>query len=65
MHADISMFSKVLIATFLCATLCASPAWAVCRSAETEPNNSDSTANADVCSGISIGGAISSGSDYD
>ncbi len=42
-----------------------SQAWAACRTSETEPNDSDTTANADICSGVSIAGNISSGSDYD
>lgn len=57
--------SKVLASILLCATFGIAPAWAACRSAETEPNNSDTTANADVCSGVSISGSISSASDYD
>jgi cyanophycinase len=40
-------------------------ALAACRTAETEPNNSDTTANADVCAGVAISGNISSASDYD
>lgn len=40
-------------------------ATAACRTAESEPNNSDTAANADVCSGVAISGTISSGSDYD
>lgn len=40
-------------------------AHAACRTAETESNNTDTTANADVCSGIAITGTMSSGSDLD
>jgi cyanophycinase-like exopeptidase len=42
-----------------------SPASAACRTAETEPNNTDTAANTDVCSGIAIAGSISNASDYD
>jgi cyanophycinase len=38
---------------------------AACRTAETESNNTDTTANADVCSGISMSGTMSNGSDLD
>ena len=60
-----SAFSKAVAIIFLIATFGIAPAWAACRSAETEPNNSDTSANADVCSGVSISGSISSASDYD
>jgi cyanophycinase len=38
---------------------------AVCLTAETEPNNTDNSANAGLCSGTSVSGTISSSSDYD
>ena len=65
MRVEASLFTKILVSTFLCAALYTTPAWAACRSVETEPNNADSTANADVCSGISISGSIGSANDYD
>jgi cyanophycinase len=39
--------------------------WAACRTAESEPNNTDTAANADVCSGVAITGTISSSGDLD
>jgi cyanophycinase len=39
--------------------------WAACRTAETEPNNTDTAANADVCSGVAITGTISNANDLD
>jgi cyanophycinase-like exopeptidase len=38
---------------------------AACRSAESEPNNTDSAANGDVCAAAAISGTIANGSDVD
>ncbi len=38
---------------------------AACLSAETEPNNADTSANSSLCSGTAVSGTINSSSDYD
>ena len=40
-------------------------AFAACLAVETEPNNSDTSANTGVCSGVAVSGTIASSSDYD
>lgn len=57
---------NVLKKLLLLAVVMASPlTFAACLSAEAEPNNSDTVANAGLCSGTSVTGSISSSSDYD
>ena len=58
-------FYTVFKSIFLLCMLCSLPAAATCLSAEVEPNNSDTTANAGICSGVSVAGSLSSSSDYD
>jgi cyanophycinase len=53
------------IAVFLITSISAQFALAVCLTAEAEPNNSDTAANASLCSAISVTGTVSSSSDYD
>ncbi len=50
---------------FVATVMFSSVASAACLTAEVEPNNSDTTANTGVCSGVAISGALSSTSDYD
>ncbi len=52
-------------AGLLAAVLSSPLAWGACRSAETEPNNADTSANTGLCSGVAAGGSIASTSDYD
>ena len=54
--------ASLLLALFIILPL---SAYAQCRTAEAEPNNTDASANAAVCSGVAIGGVMSSGSDLD
>ena len=54
----------ILSVGILSATFAASAALAACRTAETEPNNSDTAANADVCAGTAISGSISNSADF-
>ena len=57
---------NVLKKFLLLAVVLASPlTFAACLSTEAEPNNSDTVANAGLCSGTSVTGSISSSSDYD
>ncbi len=57
-----SNFAKLLLASM--ALLCVQASQAACRTAETEPNNSDTAANTGVCSGTNITGSLS-GTDDD
>ncbi len=61
----VSVFNIAAFATALGLTLLSSSAYAACRTAEAEPNNSDTAANIDVCAGTAISGTISSASDFD
>lgn len=64
MRSD-TCFYTVLKSILLLCMLCSLPAAATCLNAEVEPNNSDTTANAGICSGVSVAGLLSSSSDYD
>lgn len=55
----------ILSVGILSATFAASAALAACRTAELEPNNSDTAANIDVCAGTAISGSISNTADLD
>jgi cyanophycinase len=57
---DAFLFAIACITTSISIT-----AFAQCRTAETEPNNSDTAANTGVCSGTAIAGSLSSSSDLD
>ncbi len=65
MRRDRCLLRQVLLCLGIMAAIATGPAWAACRTSETESNNSDTTANADVCSGTPITGSISSANDYD
>lgn len=54
---------KVMLAGI--ALMMSQSGYAACRSAETESNNSDATANTGMCSGSAVTGSIASSSDYD
>jgi cyanophycinase-like exopeptidase len=45
--------------------LCSQWTLAACLSAEVEPNDTDTTANTGLCSGVAVSGSISSSTDYD
>ena len=49
----------------VCAMATATMALAACLTIEVEPNNTDTTANAGICSGVSVTGSLNSLSDYD
>lgn len=61
------MKTRYLLTTgwLLASTLAAPLAWGACRSAEAEPNNADTSANIDMCSGTAVSGSIASTSDLD
>ncbi|MBL8519490.1 MAG: pre-peptidase C-terminal domain-containing protein [Betaproteobacteria bacterium] len=59
---QVRMFACAVVAALVFQSPLAS---AACRTAETESNNTDSAANADVCSGTAISGSISNGNDVD
>nr|WP_315486162.1 pre-peptidase C-terminal domain-containing protein [uncultured Undibacterium sp.] len=56
--------SSIVLVT-LVASLMSTASLAACRTNEAEPNNSDTAANTGICSGTTIAGSLSSGSDYD
>nr|WP_314862122.1 pre-peptidase C-terminal domain-containing protein [uncultured Undibacterium sp.] len=56
--------SSIVLVT-LVVSLMSTASLAACRTNETEPNNSDTAANTGICSGTTIAGSLSSGSDYD
>jgi len=63
MTACFAVLARALVAASLAVSTIA--AQAACLTTETEPNNTDSTASAGVCSGVAISGSLSSSSDYD
>jgi cyanophycinase len=61
-NRGLNVLKKVLLLGLLMASQLA---FAACLTAETEPNNTDTTASTGLCSGTSVTGSISSSSDYD
>jgi cyanophycinase len=61
-NRGLNVLKKILL---LVLVLSSQLAFAVCLTAETEPNNTDTAANAGLCSGATVTGSISSSSDYD
>lgn len=61
-RCGLNVLKKILLLGLL---LSSQFGFAACLTAETEPNNTDTAANAGLCSGTSVTGAISSSSDYD
>jgi cyanophycinase len=58
----LNVLKKILLLALI---LSSQLAFAACLTAETEPNNTDTTASTGLCSGTSVTGSISSSSDYD
>ncbi len=61
LHRSLGVLSMGLVT----AAFAASSSLAACRTAELEPNNSDTAANIDVCAGTAISGSISNAADFD